>query len=339
MFITGCHRSGTSLLSALLKDIIAFGQDSTSGDLEQKLENPLGFFESKRLVEMNDHLLEMVGSSWDNPPLLFPDWSASPLLGELLNARSAMSDYALDTSWVDKDPRLCLTYPAYIHIFLKRVPLAAAIRGPLEVATSLYVRNGFPLSKGLTIWYLYNYHLAMALQDDDLLFCYQELLQLKDSKGNENIPNRLINFLNNHGYPLPSLDQWNLAINRRLRVDLNRSSTSLPRKVAEKVDVKLLNECQEIYENFARNKGSIVVFQDSFRGLPGSVLNAIHFEEKSSRTALINDQSQEEVLRKELEQSKMKLAETEAKLEAIKNSRSWKLSAPLRHWKDRLRLF
>ena len=32
------------------------------GDLELKLENPLGFFESERLVEINDHLLQAMGS-------------------------------------------------------------------------------------------------------------------------------------------------------------------------------------------------------------------------------------------------------------------------------------
>ena len=34
-----------------------------SGDLELKLENPLGFFE-QRLVEINDVLLEKVGCQW-----------------------------------------------------------------------------------------------------------------------------------------------------------------------------------------------------------------------------------------------------------------------------------
>ena len=53
------------------------------GDLEQKLENPLGFFESKRLVETNDALLEALGCQWDRPP-------ASPfMLGFVPPSRSA----------------------------------------------------------------------------------------------------------------------------------------------------------------------------------------------------------------------------------------------------------
>ena len=39
------------------------------GDLESKLENPLGFFESERLVETND-VASSPGRRWDRPPLL-----------------------------------------------------------------------------------------------------------------------------------------------------------------------------------------------------------------------------------------------------------------------------
>ena len=54
MFVTGCHRSGTSL-----SFLDAWSGDRSDprrrrGDLEVKLENPLGFFESERLVEIND---------------------------------------------------------------------------------------------------------------------------------------------------------------------------------------------------------------------------------------------------------------------------------------------
>ena len=42
------------------------GQDPRRrrGDLELKLENPLGFFESERLVEINDGLLDALGCQW-----------------------------------------------------------------------------------------------------------------------------------------------------------------------------------------------------------------------------------------------------------------------------------
>ena len=111
-------------------------------DLEVKLENPLGFFESQRLVEVNEELFDLIGRTWDTPPLLNPAWDSPPLLKSLQPIRSRLSAYALDKCWVDKDPRLCITYPAYLHILLKRVPLVLSLRDPLEVAASLYARNG-----------------------------------------------------------------------------------------------------------------------------------------------------------------------------------------------------
>ena len=53
------------------------------GDLELKLENPLGFFESQRLVDTNDALLQLLDCRWDRPPLLPACWDLPPLLEAL----------------------------------------------------------------------------------------------------------------------------------------------------------------------------------------------------------------------------------------------------------------
>ena len=121
------------------------------GDLKLKLENPLGFFESERLVEINNALLDELGCQWDRPPLLPACWDKPPLLDALQPHRSRLSVYALERSWVDKDPRLCITYSAYLHILLRRIPLVVALREPLVVATSLHARNGFSLNRGLVL--------------------------------------------------------------------------------------------------------------------------------------------------------------------------------------------
>ena len=56
-----------------------------------------------------------------NPPLLPANWD-KPLLEALQHHRSNLSSYALENDWVDKDPRLCITYPAFMHILLRRIP-------------------------------------------------------------------------------------------------------------------------------------------------------------------------------------------------------------------------
>ena len=96
-------------------------------------------------------------------------WDQSPLFDALQSHRSRLSFYALQQSWVDKDPRLCVTYPAYLHILLRRIPIVVALREPLAVATSLHARNGFSLNHGFVLWWIYNHHIASQLCSDDLL--------------------------------------------------------------------------------------------------------------------------------------------------------------------------
>ena len=153
------------------------GQDPMQrrGDLALKLENPLGFFESERLVETNEVLLQGLGCRWDRPPLLPACWDQPPLLEELKPHRSRLSAYALERSWVDKDPRLCITYSAYLHILLRRIPLVVALREPLAVAASLHARNGFSLNRGLVLWWVYNHHIASQMCSEDLLLLYSDL--------------------------------------------------------------------------------------------------------------------------------------------------------------------
>ena len=136
------------------------------GDLEPAGE-PTGLFRKRAFGgNQRTHGLQL-GSAfftacWDLPPLL-----AQP-------HRSRLSAYALEQSWVDKDPRLCLTYSAYLHI--RRIPLVVALREPLAVAASLFARNGFSLNHGLVLWWVYNHHIASHMCSEDLLLLYSDLL-------------------------------------------------------------------------------------------------------------------------------------------------------------------
>ena len=53
MFITGCHRSGTSLITSIFKDLINDKIDK-SNLLTPQLDNLPGYFESKKLVDFNE---------------------------------------------------------------------------------------------------------------------------------------------------------------------------------------------------------------------------------------------------------------------------------------------
>ena len=79
MFILGCHRSGTSYLSSVinksLSEIDNLDELETTW-VKENPSNPNGHFESKRLKQANNTFLNLIGFSWDYPPLYKPKWDS-----------------------------------------------------------------------------------------------------------------------------------------------------------------------------------------------------------------------------------------------------------------------
>ena len=334
MFVTGCHRSGTSLLASLMHGLVT-GQDPRErrGDLDLKLENPLGFFESERLVEINDAILKVLGCKWDRPPLLPPSWDQSPLLDSLQLHRSKLDSYALEHSWVDKDPRLCITYPAYLHILLRRIPLIVALREPLAVATSLHARNGFSLNHGLVLWWVYNHHIASQICTQDLLITYSDLLTLD----NQTFQQFFGPFLEHHKYQRPSADRAQALITSMLKPEFNRADSALNAEIRARINPLLLRSCEHSYRSIIQSSDQLKSFQENFNSLPRAVL------EFSSRDQLLPEaevsilhnrlldmESKLQTFCFSLEQSERDCVSLQQKLKDLLNSRSWKITAPLR---------
>ena len=118
---------------------------------------------------------------------------------------------------------MCVTYSAYLHILLRRIPLVVALREPLAVAASLYARNGFSLNRGLVLWWVYNHHIASQLCSEDLLLLYNELLDFDD----QSLQRRLGPFLECHNHSRPSDDRVRDLIAKLIGTELNRSELQL----------------------------------------------------------------------------------------------------------------
>ena len=162
MFILGCHRSGTSLVAGVLSEFLAEvnpGSQLNTAWIDSNLDNPNGFNESKALMETNKELLRLTGCNWEKPFLVRPDWSQLESYINIKRLRNRLNQWITNNAWVDKDPRLCLTREAYMHLFLKDVDTIAVIRDPISVANSLFMRNGMRIEKGLGIWLIYNHFL------------------------------------------------------------------------------------------------------------------------------------------------------------------------------------
>ena len=165
MFTLGCHRSGTSLVAGVLGEFLEEvnpGSKLKTSWLENNLDNPNGFHESKPLMETNKELLHLIGCNWERPYLVRPDWSQLESYINIKQLRNRLKQWLTGIAWVDKDPRLCITREAYLHIFLKDVDAIAVVRDPISVANSLFMRNGLKLETGLGLWLTYNYFLFNA---------------------------------------------------------------------------------------------------------------------------------------------------------------------------------
>jgi hypothetical protein len=345
MFVLGCHRSGTSLLAGILAQALdtlcrqaPVETEASFALLPPQVDNPGGFQESQRIVQFNEQLLAALAIDWQRPPLHPIPWQDAHLFPQLFQARARFADQALNPAWVDKDPRLCITYSAYQHVLLCRVPCAAVLRHPFEVAASLQARDGLSLSHGLLIWFLYNQHMARAVNlQQDVLVAYETLLADPIKTGVS-----LATFLQRHA-PFNSLEkasdqeawpaQLSAMLMDRVRSDWCRSSHAWPTTVLPQPEWRSLAEhCLQCYEQIREAGFTIQAAQAALACTPESVLcaYAIHGwrppqpavaqPEPLHDSGLVGD-----------------LAFARADLQRLRQSTSWRLTAPLRWFGDRLR--
>ena len=309
---------------------------SEGEQLDIALDNPRGFYESKRLLELNDELLSSIGSAWDRPPLLPPDWRSKDRIDQFCALRSSFMEQALNPRWVDKDPRLCITYAAFAHILLRRVALAAIVRDPLEVATSLYLRNGMPIEQGLALWFLYNHHLAFHLQEGDQLFDYQQLHTLEGCTADfQTILNAINSLLLQLQQPMITEQQLQTICQRRIAPKLNRSATGLPAAAfASLSSSRLLPICNEAIAQWRASLDPIAGWRDAFGAIPYVLSQVLSQQNWHGTGHAAQTSTQPSALIKEQEQQ---LWELRQQLEAMESCRSWRITQPLRWLGDRMR--
>ena len=237
------------------------------------VDNPRGYFESTRLREFNDNLLKQCGHSWDRPPLQPLEWTSGERIRQLVPARSQFADYAIKSNWVDKDPRLCLTYGAFLHILLKPVPLALALRHPFAVARSLQVRDGMNPEKGLMLWLLYNRQASRHLRANDLVINYEDLLPSDESPARDHALWALEQFLRQHLNGDQKLawgsNELHKQIRARIAPELQRSKTD------ELSDTPLALYCQKIHQQLMNDSSSPITedVRAVFDPLPGWIID------------------------------------------------------------------
>lgn len=161
--IIGMHRSGTSMVTRLLN---VCGLDlGTPEQLEEaREENPLGFYENKGFMDINEKLLAHLGGTWDNPPLFKKEWEHDPSLAQIVQeARSLLETFSNSHHWGWKDPRTTILLPFWKSL-IPNLRFVICVRSPLEVARSLAKRNEMPIHRGVYLW---NQYMQAAVRDTE----------------------------------------------------------------------------------------------------------------------------------------------------------------------------
>jgi hypothetical protein len=150
----GMHRSGTSLLTYLLHTLGAVLPDEVVGPA---YGNPLGHWEPRNFVAINDDALRAIDRSWDDPRPIDPAWFRSRDAYRFIERIIVQigDDYGCAPFILLKDPRICRILPLYLTAFdvLDIEPLVILQLRPFhEVARSLADRDGFEKDLSEFLW-------------------------------------------------------------------------------------------------------------------------------------------------------------------------------------------
>lgn len=140
--VLGFGRSGTSLTMQALKTLgVELGAED---DLLQPQEgdNPRGYWEPQWMVDLNDEILAALGTTWWQP---FPGesgWESSPLLAPLRERAHSLFAEKLGgaplSGW--KDPRTTLTLPLWRAVVPHELLYVICLRNPVDAIASIQRR-------------------------------------------------------------------------------------------------------------------------------------------------------------------------------------------------------
>ncbi len=186
--VLGMHRSGTSLVALILKELgINMGDKTLVGGSS----NPFGHEEDLAFFDLNERFLRKAKGDWDFPPskadldLVAKHFDEE--IGRLITDR-----YNRSNLWGWKEPRTALLFK-YYRAHLSNYQVIHVTRSFDRIAASLWKRDKMPIRKSRDLCDSYNERLNESLVDivDKVLrISYEDLV----ADGSAVI-NNLIDFL------------------------------------------------------------------------------------------------------------------------------------------------
>ncbi len=172
--ISGMHRSGTSMVTNLLHLCgLYLGQEHDL--MSPASDNPDGFRENLKFVEINEEILNEFGGGWDYPPPLPNGWhEEKEILRLRAKAKTILQEFVGHEPWGWKDPRNSLTLPFWMAL-IPDIKSVVCLRNPLEVALSLHKRNGVSYAFGLTLWKTYYQRILNSTSAEDRIITHYDV--------------------------------------------------------------------------------------------------------------------------------------------------------------------
>ena len=171
----------------------------------------------------------------------------------------------------------------------------------------------------MTIWFLYNQHLSRHLIDRDLLVSYQSIVNFE-----EYAIASLSTFISNN-IPKINCTEKSLSaiLDRNIQPDWARSNGEISQTLLPEIDWgEIADICTKIYKTICDSNFNATNFKSSFSSTPEAILRGC---------AVLGWQKMPEItkdLTNELQAARLEITQ-------LKNSRSWKLTAPLRWLADK----
>jgi hypothetical protein len=154
LLVLGMHRSGTSSIAGTFAIL---GAKPPRTLMAPNKGNARGYWESVKLMELNDEILASAGSGWSDWRPISRKWFDLPEAEHYKTKAIGLleAEYGYCPTIVIKDPRICRLLPFWVDV-LEACNIEPKIilpsRSPLEVAHSLKRVHGLPLPHGVLLW-------------------------------------------------------------------------------------------------------------------------------------------------------------------------------------------
>ena len=152
--VIGMHRSGTSAIARALN---VLGVELGHRLIAPGPDNETGFWEDADIVNIHDRLLEVFGCSWDSLSVISPNAWMTHAVKALRDEATVLvrERFGHCRLWGFKDPRTARLLPFWRPIFadLGLAPkYVIVVRNPLNVAESLRARDRKNFTKATLLW-------------------------------------------------------------------------------------------------------------------------------------------------------------------------------------------